>query len=103
MLNPVQIAEKFKTECRRLGWRWSTDSSILTISKHFTPGSNEEFVDCDSQYHHILAIIPRTSPGSIWGTDSGGIGALSAIRSGTFVEHKSGCSKRILNLLKKES
>jgi hypothetical protein len=53
------------------------------------------------EYFSILGLLPTTSPGSIWGTDGGGIGALSAMKSGTFVMNKSGGSKRVLKVLAK--
>lgn len=97
--NAKEVAEKFKSECLRMGWQWSGNGSVVTIWKNFIPGSNSAFVECDGEYGYLLSIIPRTQLGSIWGTDGGGIGALSAIQSGVFTEHKSGCAKSVIRLL----
>lgn len=85
----------------RLGWQVEVRGSILTISKKFTPGNMEQYVDADGEYYFILEHLKSTSPGSIWGTTSDGIGGLSAINSGCYVANKSGGSVRVLNALKK--
>jgi len=43
-----------------------------------------------------------TEPGSVWGTDGGGVGAISALKSGTFEMKKSGGSKRVLKAIERE-
>jgi hypothetical protein len=53
------------------------------------------------EYYSILGLLPSTSAGSVWGTDGGGIGALSAMSSRVFKMNKSGGSVRVLNALKK--
>jgi hypothetical protein len=53
------------------------------------------------EYYSILELLPSTSAGSVWGTDGGGIGALSAMSSRVFKMNKSGGSVRVLNALKK--
>jgi hypothetical protein len=53
------------------------------------------------EYYSILELLPTTSPGSVWGTDGGGIGAISAMNTGVFTMNKSGGSKRVLSALKK--
>jgi hypothetical protein len=46
-------------------------------------------------------LLPSTEPGSVWGTDGGGVGAISAIQSGVFQMSKSGGSKRVLSAISK--
>ena len=84
-----------------LGWSVTVRGSILTITKHIRPGSNDDFVTADMEYYSILGLLPSTSAGSTWGTDGGGIGAISALKNGVFTMNKSGGSKRVLNALKK--
>ena len=86
---------------KTMNWRVDVDGGILKITKHFAPGDNDAFVDCDMEYDEILGLLPSTSAGSVWGTDGGGIGAISAINSGTFRMNKSGGSKRVLSEIKK--
>ena len=100
--NPTETAREIKTVADRLGWTISVrPNSVVTITKRFQAGSNDGFVECDMEYYSVLGMIPRTSAGSDWGTDGGGIGALSAIRSGVFTMNRSGCSKRVVNALAK--
>jgi hypothetical protein len=99
--NANEIALKIKATATELGWTHEVRNLVLTISKKITPGSKDSFREADMEYYSILDLLPQTSPGSIWGTDGGGIGAVSAMRSGTFTMHKSGGSKRVLNALKK--
>jgi|AntRauTorcE11897_2_1112592.scaffolds.fasta_scaffold00400_41 hypothetical protein len=95
-----EIALEIKSTCNRLGWTYETRGSIFIIRKSFDC-TKESFVIADSEYYSILGLVPTTSAGSIWGTDGGGVGALSAIKSGVFEMKKSGCSKRVLNALNK--
>jgi hypothetical protein len=100
-MNAKEQARKIVEMCDRLGWVYSIRGSIFTIAKKFQAGSNDGLVTCDMEYYSILELLPRTSPGSDWGTDCGGIGALSALKSGHFVMNRSGGSKRVLNALNK--
>jgi len=92
-------AQEFVNLCNKYGWTYEVRGSILTIRKQFTPGSNLEFSECDMMYSSILDLVPRTRPGTDWGSDGGGIGGLSAIQTGHFVMNRSGGSKRILNAI----
>jgi hypothetical protein len=100
MTKNEMIAREFFTFCVKLGWFYEVRGDILTITKKFTPGDNEGFIECDMEYNDILSIVPNRC-GSIWGTDGGGMGAFSAIKSGVFTMNKSGCNKFVLNWLKK--
>lgn len=95
-----EIAKKILDTAAKLGWEVRVRGSIMTIYKDGIV-DNDTFVRADMEYYGILGILPTTSPGSIWGTDGGGIGALDAMRSGTFVMNKSGGSKRVLKALEK--
>jgi hypothetical protein len=93
-------ASKILAVAKEYGWNVDVRGSILTITK---PGinSNDDFVRADMEYYSILELLPSTSAGSIWGSDGGGIGALSAMSSRVFKMNKSGGSIRVLNALKK--
>jgi hypothetical protein len=94
-----EIALNIKETATRLGWDLEVRGSILTITKRIR--GKEEFVTADMEYYSILGLLPTTSAGSIWGTDGGGIGAVSAMSKGLFVMNKSGGSKRVLTALAK--
>ena len=101
MSKAAQQAQAFADACAKYNWSWSIRGGIITITKQFQPQSSTEFADCDMMYYSLLDLIPRTQPGSDWGTDGGGIGALSALSSGVFTMNRSGCSKRFIAALKK--
>lgn len=93
-------AQKILDTANTYGWQLNIRGSILTITKSGIR-SKEDFVRADMEYYSILGLLPTTSPGSVWGTDGGGVGALSAMKSGVFTMNKSGGSRRVLNALKK--
>lgn len=101
MSKAQQQAQAIADLCAEYGWTFSVRRSILEINKEFTPGSMDEFVTADMEYYSILSLLPSTSAGSIWGTDGGGVGAISAIDKGLFSMKKSGGSKRVLSALAK--
>jgi len=100
MSKAKEVAQKIVDIANEYGWEINVRGSILTIYKDGIR-SNEDFVRADMEYYSILGLIPSTKAGSIWGTDGGGIGALTAMNSGTFTMNKSGGSVRVLNALKK--
>lgn len=94
-------AEQFVDAVKSAGWEISrVGGSIVTISKRIEPNNNKEFCAADMEYYGLLSLAPGKG-GSIWGTDGGGIGALSAMKHGMFVVNKSGVQSRFINALKK--
>ena len=94
-------AVEILNKCNKLGWEVTIRGSIMKITKQIEPNNNDSFVTADMEYYSILSLLPSTSPGSIWGTDGGGVGAISAVKTGLFVMNKSGGSVRVLNALSK--
>lgn len=76
--------------------------TILTLEKSFTPEDLSAYMSTENAANHIFSLAPMTTPGSVWGSDSGSIGGAIACQNGYFKLNKSGVSKRILNALKKE-
>lgn len=95
------VAQEIADVCRELGWTYQVRGSVLEIRKAFTPGSLEEFSRADSEYYSILGLVPTTAPGSMWGTDGSGMGAVGAVQRGLFSMKKSGCNKLVLRALEK--
>jgi hypothetical protein len=86
----AQQAAAFVSRCSELGWRvTSITDTTITITKRFTPGCRDGLVECDMEYYDVLALCPFKG-GSVWGTDCGGIGAMSALNTGVFRMSKSG-------------
>lgn len=75
--------------------------SILTISRNIPVGDLDAFTECDGTYGSVLDKLPQTESGSVWGTDGGGMGGLTALNTGRFVMNKSGGAKRVLAALAK--
>lgn len=94
-----QIAAKILNMAKSLGWSINIRNTVLEITKPIS--TMEEFVTADGEYYSILGLVPTTSAGSTWGTDGGGVGAVSAMNRGIFSMKKSGCSVRVLNALEK--
>lgn len=94
-----EIAKSIKALAEELNWNLEVRGSILTIKKRIS--GNTQFVIADMEYYSILGLLPTTSAGSVWGTDGGGVGAISALKSGLFTMNKSGGSKRVLTALSK--
>ena len=94
-----ETALKIKNLASELNWALEVRGSILTIKKQIS--GKEQFVTADMEYYSVLGLLPSTSAGSVWGTDGGGIGAISALNTGVFTMNKSGGSKRVLSALAK--
>lgn len=99
------IAQSVAEKALEAGARLSIRNNILSIESNYDANKfndiNEWFRFCDCIVTGILYEVPQTSAGSMWGTDGGSVGGLSALQSGTFKMNRSGCSVRVLNALKK--
>lgn len=93
------IATEILSVAESLGWSIGVRNTVMEITKPIS--SREDFVIADGEYFGILSLMPTTSAGSIWGTDGGGVGAVSAMERGLFSMKKSGCSKNVLKALEK--
>lgn len=100
MNNTPITPETFLSKCRDLGVSIEIRQGVLTLSKRFQAGSNEEFVKAETDVG-IIYEAPQKYPGSTWGTDGGSVGGFSAITNGRMVLNRSGISKRWLNKLQK--
>tara|TARA_B110000503_G_scaffold134325_1_gene213132 strand:+ start:82 stop:381 length:300 start_codon:yes stop_codon:yes gene_type:complete len=94
-----EIANQILTTAKNLNWVVEVRGSIMTIKKQIS--GREQFVTADMEYYSVLGLLPSTSAGSVWGTDGGGVGAISAMNTGVFTMNKSGGSKRVLAALAK--
>ena len=103
MSKAQEQAQKIADTCRELGWSFTVRGDLLEITKEFQPNDNDGFCRADMEYFSILGLLKSTRPGSVWGTDGGGMGAMSAMRNGVFVMKKSGGDKRVLRALSKIS
>lgn len=91
-------AAKFAAAAREAGWKISARENVITITKHFTPNSRDEFVKLDGEYYGILSLV-KARGGSIWGTDGSGVGGYSAMLHGVFTMNISGVSQEFIAAL----
>jgi len=97
-----QTASQILSLADELGWSVCVrGNDILTISKDIVQNNLESFSVADSEYYSILSLLPTSRPGSIWGTDGGGVGALEATKTGRFIMNKSGGNKNVIRALKR--
>ena len=91
-------AANFATAARDAGWKISSRENVVTITKHFTPTSRDEFVTLDGEYYGILSLV-KARGGSMWGTDGSGVGGYSAMLHGCFTMNISGVSQAFIAAL----
>jgi hypothetical protein len=91
-------AANFAAAARNAGWKISTRDNVVTITKHFTPNSRDEFVKLDGEYYGILSMV-KARGGSMWGTDGSGVGGYSAMLHGVFTMNISGVSPAFIAAL----
>ncbi len=91
-------AANFAAAARDAGWKISSRENVVTITKHFTPNSRDEFVKLDGEYYGILSLV-KARGGSIWGTDGSGVGGYSAMLHGVFTMNISGVSPAFIAAL----
>lgn len=91
-----EIAREFYSAAKAGNWKIEARDTIVTITRHFAPGDNAEFVSCDGDYYGVLSTL-RARGGSMWGTDSASVGGHVALRTGTFRMNVSGVGKRVVS------
>jgi hypothetical protein len=93
----IEILNRAMTKQCRVDVR----GSILTVSKSFTPGDLDAYVNIEGDCYGILDMLHTTSAGSVWGSTSDGVGGHVAVTDGYYVINKSGGDKRVLSALAK--
>ena len=99
-VSPAEQARKFVAAVTAEGWRYSVTASTVTIWKHFAAGDMNAFADCDMTAYGLLSLAPLKG-GSVWGTDGGSVGGMSAVNNGCYRLNKSGTAKRFIAELMK--
>lgn len=103
MSKSVDTAKDILDASSKYGFSVEVRGGILTLRKQIIQDDMNSFREADMTYGCVFDRLPRTSAGSQWGTDGGGVGALAAIKSGQFIMNMSGGSVRVLNALKKQN
>ena len=100
-MTPKEIATEFANKCKELGFTFTVGKFIVSVHKSFPAGDLNAFVECDMTGPFLLMRLKQTEPGSVWGTDGGGVGGQVAVNNGRYTLNKSGIGKRIINEIKK--
>ena len=100
MQDHKRIAASFVNSCRQMGWDYAVERGILRITKRIPIGDNHAFANADMEAFSLLGMVPLKG-GSVWGTDGGSIGGMSAMNQGLYRLNKSGTGKRILDAIMK--
>jgi len=96
--SPTEIAVHFVAHCRKNDIIIERCENILTLTKKIHIGDNLAFADAESDCS-VIYDLPGDC-GSVWGTDGGSIGGMTALNTGHFRLNRSGVQKRILKAIK---
>lgn len=98
---PTEIAKNFAARAKARGFEVEiSDRGVVTISLDFAPNDRSAYVAADMDAYPLLMLLPQTSPGSVWGTTSDGIGGHAGLTGGYYRLSKSGVSKRVISALR---
>jgi hypothetical protein len=102
---PAEVAAQFLMAATQHGYsveaHRSGDQYVVTVAASFTPGDRDAYVRCDGSGCSVLAILPMTKPGSIWGTDGGSVGGHAGMTGGYYHLSKSGVGVKVGQAIEK--
>ena len=98
-----QQALEFITEARTKGYAVTFHNNVVTITKWFVVGNREQYIQCDMEAPHIMALLPvKKGYSSTWGTTGDGIGGHVALeRTGRFELNRSAVTDKFMVELRK--
>lgn len=95
----------FRVQVRNLNARPNgqpdPQSWIVELTRTFEPGNSAEYVKTEGAAFALLRDVPRSYPGSTWGSTSDGVGGHAALASGNFHLCVSGVSATFAKALRK--
>jgi hypothetical protein len=95
---PAEIAAYFVAHCRKNEITIERCENILTLTKKIPIGDGLAFADAETDCS-IIYELPGGC-GSVWGTDGGSIGGMTALNTGRFRLNRSGVQKRVLKAIR---
>lgn len=104
MKDMKEVVDLFIKRTNELGWRviCSKNTPVIRIEKDIEPDNMDEYTKADMEAAYLLSLVPLRG-GSVWGTESHTVGALSAIKYGLYFLNKSGTNgKRLLKKISEE-
>ena len=100
-LSPSDIAANVIAKAKEYNFNVSCGGTVLSVRKRFTPGDKMAYTCAESEANTLLGMVPRTEPGSTWGTDGGSVGGAIGLQGGYMELNRSGCSKRVIKAIQK--
>lgn len=98
-------AEKFVAEAHAAHFtvevKGYSGSMVVTVQTTFTPGNADEYSCAESFANTLLARVPMTYPGTVWGTDGASVGGHAGLTGGYMRLNKSGVGARFANAVRK--
>ena len=100
---PSDIAAAIRRTAQERGVQFYVDRAIgdpiLTVRVTFQPGDARGYMQAEAACQSVLRYLPRTRPGTTWGTDSGSVGGHVGLTNGYCELHFAGGDKRVLKAL----
>lgn len=96
--SPSEVAVHFVAHCKKNDIIIERCEDVLTLTKRIPIGDSLAFAGAESDCS-IIYDLPGGC-GSVWGTDGGSIGGMSALNTGCFRLNRSGVQKRVLKAIK---
>lgn len=100
-VTPNGIASAFHATVTSRGFTIHVKPGLVTIKASFAPNDRSAYVAHDMDAYGLLAMLPTTASGSVWGTTSDGVGGHAGLVGGYYRLSKSGVSKRVTSALAK--
>lgn len=76
-------------------------SWVIEVSRTFEAGNSAEYIKTEGAAFALLRDVPRSYPGSTWGSTSDGVGGHAALTSGRFHLCVSGVSATFAKQVRK--
>ena len=92
---------EFICAAKQYGFSYEAIGSTIKLTKTFAANDTSAYCAAEDNAYKVLSLAPQRTDGSIWGSDSGSIGGMMALRSGNFRMNKSGVSTRFTKVLNK--
>lgn len=107
MAKPSQssvVADAFIQQCIAAGFVVTRASgTVVSCKANFQPGDNQRYCELDSAAMSLMDALPTTTPGSIWGSTSDGVGGAVALNRGVYIINRSGVSARVVSAISKST
>ena len=99
---PAETAAEVVAYAREHGVSLHVSGGVLRAEVTFEAGDRRAYMQAEARCSRALSFVRQTSPGTVWGTDSGSIGGHVGLTEGRCHLSKSGCAKRVVAEIAKQ-